>query len=140
MRNSKTSTVFARKLIQQFADVTREDIEREAKTSRELCDGSNPFVIQVLKHGWMSKTLKPPFYYIDMELCPETLEQRIETMKEHPFIKNIAVGDSFRIDWDQLGAVFDIVLDIAKGIEYIHSKGKVHRDLKPRNSNIHLII
>lgn len=79
------------------------------------------------------------YSFIDMEYCPETLEQRIETMSEHAFIKNSTLGlttDSSRIDWDQFSKVFPMVLDIIKGIQYIHSQGLVHRDLKPRNSNL----
>jgi serine/threonine protein kinase len=140
MRDSKTSEVFARKLI-RLGVVTREDIASEVAAINKLCNEDNPWIVKVLKQAYLPNN--SPYYFIDMEYCPETLEQRIETMKEHAFIKNSAIGlktDSSRIDWDQLSIVFPIVLDIIKGIQYIHSKDLVHRDLKPRNSNLHLII
>jgi serine/threonine protein kinase len=136
MRDSKTCEVFARKLI-RLGTVTEEEIANEAKVIDKLCNGTNPWMVKVLKHG--NLTGNSLFYYIDMEYCPETLEQRIETMREHAFIKNSTLGlttDPSRIDWDQFSKVFPMVLDIIKGVQYIHSQGLVHRDLKPRNSNL----
>lgn len=31
--------------------------------------------------------------------------------------------------------VWSVMIDIAKGVEFIHAHGEVHRDLKPQNSS-----
>src|SRR5437667_3367776 len=68
--------VFARKIIRPFGDVTREDIECEARVISELCQtGKCKNVVGVIKHGWLTRNSS--YYYIDMEYCLETLEAHI---------------------------------------------------------------
>lgn len=68
--------VFARKIIRPFGDFTEEDIDNEARTLSNLCVGRrSQGVVEVIRHGWFSEG--PSYYYIDMEYCPETLDNRI---------------------------------------------------------------
>jgi len=64
-------------VIRLFGDITAEDIENEAQTVSALCNGKCKFVVEVLQHGWL---VDMPLYFIDMELCSETLEKRIEVI------------------------------------------------------------
>ncbi|CAH1397575.1 unnamed protein product [Nezara viridula] len=58
--------------------------------------------------------------YIQMQLCQQTLRQWLD-------IRNV---DSPEIDINQCVEIFR---QIVKGVEYIHSQGIVHHDLKPSN-------
>jgi len=91
----------------------------------ELCNGSHPNVVQVLRHGWLPP--KPSHYYIDMELCSGNLADYI-------------VNPSFTRMDPSCGSealcseIVPILEDIARGLEYLHFHNQVHRDLKPQNS------
>jgi hypothetical protein len=64
-------------VIPLFGDITAEDIENEAQAVSALCNGKCKFVVEVLQHGWLAGM---PLYFIDMELCSETLEKRVEAI------------------------------------------------------------
>jgi serine/threonine protein kinase len=123
-------------LIRLFGGVTREDIEKEASAVSQLCvPGGNIHLVEVLKHGWLPRN--PSYYYIDMEFCTETLEMRIESMKQAPFIRTPSGDDVCpEIDLANMKPIFRIAFEVAAGLLYMHDKGLVHRDLKPRNSII----
>jgi serine/threonine protein kinase len=70
--------VFARKVIRLFGPVTEDDIENEAKAVSALCTGGRcKYIVEVLKHGWLVRDQS--YYFIDMEYCEETLEDRIKS-------------------------------------------------------------
>jgi serine/threonine protein kinase len=149
--------VFARKIIRVFGNSTAQDIENEAKAVAALClRRESKYVVAVIEHGWLTKANM--FYFIDMEYCPETLEERILQWKQQsaliavpqtlasadtgiqvdsekndllPLAEQTSHGDE--IDWNP---ILDIFIDITKGLRYIHTKGFVHRDLKPKNGTV----
>lgn len=58
--------------------------------------------------------------YIQMQLCQQTLRQWLD-------VRN---SDSIEINIDKC---IDIFTKVVKGVEYIHSRGIVHHDIKPSN-------
>jgi serine/threonine protein kinase len=62
------------------------------------------------------------YYYIDMELCDENLDQ---------FMRAHRPSSSSPI---QLPLVWNIMVQITSGLAFIRELGEIHRDIKPRNS------
>jgi len=74
------------------------------------------------------------FYFIDMELCDFNLD---EYMK-HPatsLVGSISLNNT-TLSMQRAKWIWDIMKDITCGLAFIHSEGKVHRDIKPRNSGV----
>ena len=106
-------------------------------TENPLKDGFK-YLIEILEHGWL-----PQFsdYYIDMELCAYNLDAWIRNNEPVLDPSNSVMQDILSYEYDlwrsELGELLDeimiIMLQIAKGLELIHSCKLVHRDLNPRN-------
>ena len=80
-------------------------------------------IITVLQCG----CLTPPWYYIDMELCEYNLDAWIHRVNGG--LNNSSAGES------RVSKIWEVMLDIIRGVMYIHSQKQVHRDLKPRNGS-----
>jgi serine/threonine protein kinase len=103
--------IFARKIIRLFGEVTEEDIENEAGAVSALCTaGHSKYVVEVLKHGWLTKD--HAFYFIDMEYCIQTLDDFIrgiakESQNMQPAEMQTEVpGVQAITDWDALNNDF----------------------------------
>nr|CAI5836200.1 unnamed protein product [Callosobruchus analis] len=66
--------------------------------------------------------------YIQMALCQTTLKQWLEKRNAMVTDPDKAVVQGLRSD-----AIKQILIQLLSGLEYIHSKGVVHHDIKPSN-------
>ena len=88
----------------------------------------HPNLIQVFRHGSLTSCLRPPpynvlpYYYVDMELGRHSLYNYIRT-RFH----------STPQDLPSTAEVWNILSQLASGIEYMHKRGVFHRDIKPDN-------
>jgi serine/threonine protein kinase len=96
--------------------------------------GGHPNIVTVLRHDWRG----PPFsfYLIDMELCDMNLHHYIhgERLSTGLSPENAAFVNKSAPASDKTFNVWVIMSQIAHGVEFIHSRKHVHRDLKPQNS------
>ncbi|KAJ3184404.1 Eukaryotic translation initiation factor 2-alpha kinase [Gaertneriomyces sp. JEL0708] len=65
--------------------------------------------------------------FIQMELCDSTLHHWLLNRNAR------AAAHGRALDPSDLQDVYRIILDLTNGLEYIHSTGCVHRDIKPKN-------
>lgn len=99
---------FALKILLNDSEQGIAEFKKEGAIQKRL---SHPNVVKVFECG-----VEGGFHYLLMEYCEErSLLTRIAEMK---------------ID-DHMAA--NLVIDIAKGLSYVHSKGIIHRDVKPEN-------
>jgi serine/threonine protein kinase len=125
MINSKA---FARKLL-YIPVVRREEIEKEAQAIKRICgQGPHPHIINVLKLGELPDT---SYYFIDMELCDLSLKDyincSIEPAESIPFFHRTAPPPM------KAGQIWNVMMQIAEGVKFLHAVNMVHRDLKPAN-------
>ncbi|CAH0550069.1 unnamed protein product [Brassicogethes aeneus] len=80
----------------------------------------------------IKKPMKWATLYIQMALCQSTLKQWLEKRNE---IERNSKGALVPINNQKVRfkTNMEILMQLLKGIEYIHSKGIVHHDIKPSN-------
>lgn len=89
-------------------------------------------VVQVIDHGWLSRHTD---MYYDMELCDANLYNYLSADWDEDQKKKMP----WFTDVNELGKlarglqIWNIMIDISAGINFIHSKRFIHRDIKPRN-------
>ena len=99
-------------------DYAWSDIEREFAAIQNLFSrGTSKYLVEVFGIG----RLPADFFFIDMELCGQSLHDYI--WGESAFAETGVDKSRAQIMWE-----------IASGVEFIHGCNAVHRDLKPRNS------
>ena len=110
------------------------DIIKEFTVVQKLCEpGVHKNVVAVLGCG----KLPALFCFIDMELCELNLGTYIsrkwnqELEQSVPFLSEIHSSATREIS--QMG---EVMTDIGRGVEYIHSHEMIHRDLKPQNGTL----
>jgi serine/threonine protein kinase len=117
---------FARKLV-RIPRVDSKVVENEVQALKELCrEGAHPNVVALLQIGELRNSQD---LFIDMELCDLNLLEYIHGTDPHAstfFVKDQPPPMKARQVWN-------VMLQITRGVEYVHHKRLVHRDLKPAN-------
>jgi serine/threonine protein kinase len=110
--------------------VEKEDIEQEKQAILKLCGRGHRHIINVLRVGELAKS---PFFFIDMELCALSLEFYLyrpvppEPHESVPqYIRDAPVPS-------RAVQIWQVMHDIACGLQFIHNSKMIHRDLKPSN-------
>jgi|SRR5579859_702570 len=111
--------VFACKVIRQPRNI---EINTERDALLKLSKGRHPNIVDVID-TWIEQEKFASTCYIQMEMCDGDL---------HEYLQERYVQDHEPLT---AAEIWNIFRQIMTGIEYIHSQGMVHRDLKPKNSN-----
>jgi serine/threonine protein kinase len=110
-------------------------IGNEQRAIKKISEnGGHINIVTILVHGWF---ISDQFYFIDMELCYFSLRGFLSSgLRLHEPLKSV-----FYVGNDSMWELFlwNIFSQIARGLEFIHSKGETHRDIKSENDicNIH---
>ena len=120
---------FARKLV-HIPGIDTKVIENEVEAILKLCrDGGHLHIVTVMRIGDI-----PPFLFIDMELCDLNLADYIYCTKDRASVPTYFIKD--QSPPMKSCQIWNVMLQIAKGVEFLHVRKMVHRDLKPLNSNL----
>jgi serine/threonine protein kinase len=95
------------------------EVDTEQETTLAISHGRHPNIIEVID-TWVERERNFTTCFIRMELCDGDLDGYIHSRyqaKQVFFEKEI----------------WDIFAQLMAGIEYIHSRGYVHKDIKPKN-------
>jgi serine/threonine protein kinase len=124
---------FARKLV-RIPRVDPRVVENEVQVLKELCrEGAHPNIVAVFQIGELRNSQD---LFIDMELCDLNLSDYIhDTDPRAPtrFVTDEPPPMKVRQIWN-------IMLQVTSGVEYLHRKRLVHRDLKPGNGTVSVVI
>ncbi len=92
--------------------------------------GPHPHIVTILQLGEF-RNAHTQYYFIDMELCDLNLADFIHgPASSNPSIPSLVKNVSPPLRALQ---IWNVMMQIAKGLVYIHSLDVVHRDLKPAN-------
>jgi serine/threonine protein kinase len=124
-------------VIRDFGPVTPKDIKAEVDViTTILGTRGHDNIVEILRHG----TLPRGDCYIDMELCDVNLEKYIHkqrtiidsaTAQPWDNVAYVATDCSLQL---KMQNVWTIMMHVASGLEFLHGKEYVHRDIKPPNS------
>ncbi|KAM9425497.1 eukaryotic translation initiation factor 2-alpha kinase 1 isoform 2-T2 [Pholidichthys leucotaenia] len=114
----------------------------EEESSRSSCDLNNNSCIEKDCQHWAEKRPTRPskdvkfhlMLYIQMQLCERSLKDWLSERNMKPKEQHISKSPYDCVDADQ---TLRLLRHILEGVEYIHSNGIMHRDLKPRNIFLH---
>jgi eukaryotic-like serine/threonine-protein kinase len=115
---------FARKLI-RVPQVDEKVVDNEVQAVKALCKEGHPNVIAVLRIGELRNSQD---LFIDMELCDLNLTDYIRGAQPMPpfLVRDQPPPMLARQIWN-------VMIQITTGVEYLHVRDMVHRDLKPAN-------
>jgi serine/threonine protein kinase len=107
-------------------------IEHEVEVIRKICGkGAHPHIVAILKFG---ELLNTSYYFIDMELCDLNLKDFIHSpVSQNPSIPSFVENAPPQL---RVLQIWNIMMQIASGLVYMHSLNVVHRDLKPANGTL----
>ncbi|XP_041829567.1 eukaryotic translation initiation factor 2-alpha kinase 1 isoform X2 [Melanotaenia boesemani] len=113
----------------------------EEEASRSSIELNNNSCIDNECQQWAEKRTRRPskevqfhlMLYIQMQLCERSLKDWISERNTRPKERQIQ-GPYDCVDGEQ---TLSLLRHILEGVEYIHSRGIMHRDLKPRNIFLH---
>ncbi|XP_073345394.1 eukaryotic translation initiation factor 2-alpha kinase 1 isoform X2 [Pagrus major] len=114
----------------------------EEESSRSSIELNNNFCIDKECQQWADvPTTKPPkevqfhlMLYIQMQLCERSLKDWISDRNNKPKEELTSKCPYGCVDTEH---TLSLLRRILEGVEYIHSRGIMHRDLKPRNIFLH---
>ncbi|XP_061564070.1 eukaryotic translation initiation factor 2-alpha kinase 1 [Cololabis saira] len=114
----------------------------EEESSRSSSELNNNSCIDKDFQQWAGKHIKSHFkevqfhlmLYIQMQLCDRSLKDWISERNNQPKEQQIS---NCLYDCVDAKHTLNLLRRILEGVEYIHSKGIMHRDLKPRNIFLH---
>uniref|UniRef100_A0A8P4G4G5 Eukaryotic translation initiation factor 2-alpha kinase 1 n=1 Tax=Dicentrarchus labrax TaxID=13489 RepID=A0A8P4G4G5_DICLA len=112
------------------------------ESSRSSIELNNNSCIDKECQGWTDiRTTKPlkevQFHlmlYIQMQLCERSLKDWISDRNTKPKEEQTSKGPYGCVHTEH---TLSLLRNILEGVEYIHSRGIMHRDLKPRNIFLH---
>jgi len=129
-----TDRTFAIKKLKQSVCVDREKLELcSANLAAETSilanlDHENIIALRGIKKGNILQLLKDGTFFIALDPLAETLEDRMKRWRKKSVLQRFGGG---KIDITK--RIQDVALGIVKGMEYLHSKCLIYRDLKPAN-------
>lgn len=114
--------------------INARSFQRTREKRNSISEGGNAICkIEEIKnlHDKVKHHTKWATLYIQMSLCQSTLKQWLEKRNENSCNNSIIVPCT--LNKVQTETVMEILKQLLRGIEYIHSKNIVHHDIKPSN-------
>ena len=115
-------------------------IEQEARIIGSLLESDvHPNLVTIFHHGWIISSFN--MYFIDMELCNLSLFDYIKCKRENRPLSDfgiekpsnpVIVGNSCELV-ESAHNIWTIGAHVARGLQFLHSRNYVHRDLNPKN-------
>src|SRR5579862_4236523 len=84
-------------------------------------------------HGWLPAPPGFRAYFIDMEICSRNLDEYIRAKGRGILSCVLGCAEELSGALEELKIVLNILQHITSGLTFLHEKGEVHRDLKPKN-------
>jgi serine/threonine protein kinase len=114
--------------------IEEKDIAREADAIRKICaNGAHLHIVAVLKLGKLRDT---PYHFIDMELCDLNLEKYIYRPTPPNPLESVPYFIKTASPPLKAQQIWNVMMQIASGVKYLHTLKMVHRDLKPANGEL----
>ena len=99
--------------------------QNEIRAIRKLCNGMHKNIIEVFEIGEFPDSM---YAFIDMELC----DLNLEDYNKNNWMSSL-IHENLNVKGLKELQACNIMKQIADGVVFVHEKGEVHRDLKPRN-------